>query len=141
MSSLFHFFGQQGDEHAGPLFWSESNPNGFPFRGAGAPLLGRDEIDEFVETHGDFHYGEFDLNVPEQCRQYCDIMTRAYNGWYAVQYVHREDSEGRRLRIVEWVQRYNELSPAARRRLMNSPAEGQVTNANTSSGWLRQTGG
>lgn len=139
--SLFHFFGAQGNEHRGPLFWSEANPDGLPFRGAGAPLLGRDEIDEFVETHGDYHYGEFDLNIPEQCQQFCEIMTRAYNGWYAVPYVHREDGNGKRLRIVEWVQRYNELSPAAQRRLMNGPAGAQVTNADRNNGWFRQASG
>ena len=86
-----------------------------PFRGAGAPLVTDEEFDRFVETTGDFHVNEFDLAVPEERKQYEEIMTKAFNGWYVVYYVERKDLK----RIVEWVQRYNELSPSAREAAAN----------------------
>jgi len=107
--SLFRYFGEQGQEHKGTLFWSEANPGHYPLRSPIAPLLTREELMELTQISGDYYVEEFDLTNEQQKQRYCEIMTRAYNGWYAVIYVERQGTQ----RIVEWVQRYNELSPQA----------------------------
>ncbi len=81
-----------------------------PFRGAGAPTLTQDELVDKVGIVGDFHVEQFDLTDREQRVAYEAIMTRAHNGWYHV--VHCDRSQPM-IRVVEWVQRYAELSPTA----------------------------
>lgn len=70
----------------------------------------KDELENSVEVVSDFHVKEFDLTIEEDKKKYEEIMTRSANHWYQVVFVERNGMK----RIVEWVQRYGELSPAAK---------------------------
>jgi hypothetical protein len=82
-----------------------------PFRGPAAPLLTRDELENMVEIHHDYHCETFDLTDPEQKARYVHVMTRVVNGWYIV---HKSTEPTPTTRILEWSQRYGELSPSAK---------------------------
>ena len=108
--SLFKFFGEQGEGHGGRLFWSVAL-GGLPFRGPQAPLLTRDEVEQLVEIHHDYHVQEFDLRDEEQRRHYIRVMERVVNGWYVL---HKSMEPSPMTRILEWTQRYGELAPGAK---------------------------
>jgi hypothetical protein len=108
--SLYRFFGEQGGEHNGRLFWSEAL-GGLPYRGPMAPNLTRDELETLVEVHHDYHVEEFDLKDQEQKAAYIKVMTRVVNGWYVL---HKNLEPTPTTRVLEWSQRYGELSPAVR---------------------------
>lgn len=106
------FFGEQGPEHNGRLYWSQANL-GVPFRGNAIPLLKDSELEDSLEIHFDFHCKEFDLTNDKERNEYIKVMDRIVNGWY---YLHTKtfvkDEKGRVIAVyLEWSQRYTQLNP------------------------------
>lgn len=119
---LMKYFGEQGDQHNGRLFWS-SALDGLPFRGNAAPVLTQEEFDTSLETHYDFHSKEFDLTDPEQQKEYVEVMDRICNGLYVEYYkaIKEDQATGRvRYAYLEWLQQYKQLSPSAPREAIAS---------------------
>jgi hypothetical protein len=81
----------------------------FPFRGR-TEMLRKEELDK-VQTVTDFCFKNFDLEDPDDIKQYRDVMDRVASGWYTV---YRKipwvnPHNGQVKMYVEWGQRYNEL--------------------------------
>jgi hypothetical protein len=123
------FFGEQSQEHGSQLFWSSALPDGLPFRGANAPLLTKKELETQVEIRRDFKNGIYELNDPEQNKEYTKIMDRIGAGWYQLVYriikdvVDEQSGKLKVLVYVEWMQRYGELSPHAKAARQESYAQ------------------
>jgi hypothetical protein len=115
--SLQQYFGEQGDEHKGRLFWSNAI-DGIPFRGTSVPLATQEELDTGVDTAADFHVEEFDLTKLEQREKYVWVMNRVANGWFTL---YRELCPTPMTRVLEWLQRYHELSPTLKDSLLKEP--------------------
>lgn len=111
MGSIFKYFGEQGgpnSTHKGALHWP-GTMDGFPFRGDQIPDLKADEIED-VPPVLDFHCGTFKLWIPEELEKYQEIRDRAANGWYNIQFIHRDTSKHDQISVyLEWIQIYGEL--------------------------------
>ena len=107
--SILKYFGEQGQDHGGPLHWG-SALNGLPFRGPGAPTLRQEELDQgAVQIAKDFHAEFFDLTNPEQSKRYHWVMDRIVNGLF-VPHINPlrnvDHTTGRVTVYIEWSQRY-----------------------------------
>ena len=118
MGSFFkHINEQDENSHGGKLYWGGGIAGGnVPFRGAYAPTLTKEELENQVSVVKDFHCDLFELSNPEHMQRYQNVMDRVVGGWYHIIYIDRKLVAEQKTAIVyiEWVQRYGELSPAAR---------------------------
>lgn len=112
---MLKYFGEQGDNHGGPLFWSNTL-NGLPFRGPNAPTLRQEDLDKgAVQVVKDFHGEFFDLTDVEQNKRYHWVMDRLVNGSFCHHFIdrHVDHAAGKVTVYIEWSQRYGQLSPQA----------------------------
>lgn len=107
--SMMKFFREQGgSDHGGKLHWP-GTPDGFPFRGAAAPHLKQDEVEQ-IRLALDYKSSMFRLWIPDEKAAFDVVMDRIANSWYMKN--HREDKWNEEhqhyLVWLEWVQIYGE---------------------------------
>lgn len=112
------------------LFWDRADLDGYPFRGAAAPMLTQDEWDEKVVRVADPRNGFFEVTESQQNAEFLHVLDGIANGWFQLIHIQRFVNETMK-HYVEWVEFY--LEDGTRTPFM-SPGVMELNNAQSHPG-------
>lgn len=107
MSSILQFRHVR-EKDAKPLWWGRADIDGLPFRGS-APLLKEAELERASIQVAELQAKFFDMQDPEQMREYLGVMSACESGWFQLKFIERFHNGSSR-HYVEWTENYMEYS-------------------------------
>lgn len=109
---LSKFMHNNSDSEGQPIHWNRAADDGAPFRGE-PRLLTEEEYRKTTVKVVDAHNGIFDLEIPEQNKEYIEICDKVYNNAASFTYIERMITVEHRKVYVEWVEYYMQHTPTS----------------------------
>lgn len=106
-SSLVKFSDRHDAGGGRKLFWSRSDVDGLPYRGASPPFMTDEEFEAKAVRVADARNNFFDVSDPQQNKAYLDVLECCFNGWFQMIHLERFWRQST-CHYVEWVEYYME---------------------------------